>query len=731
VLCRWPGGGIRWLLVSGVLPDGSRPGDKWRLAFGSGVADPPPAPTSLALHRDGDRLSIDTGAITVRMGADPLALLDNVVLTGKAGPLAGALRPRMVVEFDGKPEAVEFRHTGLQITRQGPVRATVELTGTLDSPARHIGRFVFRVDAYAGLPTLGLQLRIFNDIEPKPHLGTVADPPLIVKGLALELPLPGCNRPQSRFGVVDGEPLVAAGAPASLLQSSAKEFQLAGGRADRGGKRASGWVAVAGDGGEVQATVWRFWEQFPKALGVTAEGLSIGLFELSETMPRYKPRFGEAKRHEVLLSFAPQAREDRALEATAANFQEAPRLFDSEWFCYSEALTALQPDWLKKQPKIAAWIRGNALSASAEDLQFAFGIRDFADQPMDDKGNWRSDYCDRIDGAFDWALASGEPVWFERAVETARHIQDIDAVHLPPGHPRGPEAVAQPSPGKSDPMRQPMEEQWEAWDGLVVTSGTDHSVHGGFWRRSSAYQAGEGFFANWWLTGDPDSYAAGIANANYLLRDDWGFKMMSARVQTRPVWVLMRAYEQTGETKYLDGARRYWGFLADTTLDWRRGAYVVPPTRNYATIEATLGSDLGGHLYEFYRLTGDLRAAQMVVAIAEAVISESMLPQPEGLGDFAFFPRYARSSWYYPQMAWLFCCAYDLTGDREYLRAARAAFDRYLLCPYYQTYGNWGWLDPILAAYFDRFADVKTEPYVVNDMVTTPDPTNYGYEFVK
>ena len=341
---------------------------------------------------------------------------------------------------------------------------------------------------------------------------------------------------------------------------------------------------------------------------------------------------------------------------------------------------------------------------------------------------WRSDYCARVEGAFNWALAGGSPGFFDRAVEMARHIQDLDAVHLPPDHPRGPRALAR-KVARQRPISQPMAPEWKAWHGLTITSGLDHSVHGGFWQRSSAYQAGEGLIANWWLTGDPDSRDAGLANADYLLCDDWGFKMMSARVQTRPLWILTRAWEATGDRKYLAGVQRYLRFLADEVLDWRRGAYINPPTRNYATIEAGLDSDLGVHLFEYYRLTGDVLAARMVVALAEAVYCESMLPQPEALGDFLFFPRYARISWYFPQMAWLFCCAYDLTEEADYLRAARAAFDRYLLGPYYQVYGNWGWLEPRLGHWLERFADVETAPYTVTSMVTEPDPAHYAHAF--
>jgi hypothetical protein len=136
-------------------------------------------------------------------------------------------------------------------------------------------------------------------------------------------------------------------------------------------------------------------------------------------------------------------------------------------------------------------------------------------------------------------------------------------------------------------------------------------------------------------------------------------------------------------------------------------------------------------IYEYYRLTGDLQAAQLVVAIADSVYAESMLPQEEGLGSFIFYVHYSRNSWYYTQMALLFHMAYDLTGDLRFLRAGRAAFARYLLCvdgagnPMYQPYMNFGWLDPEFGGWERRFEDVTTEPFAITSQTPVPDPSAY------
>ena len=199
---------------------------------------------------------------------------------------------------------------------------------------------------------------------------------------------------------------------------------------------------------------------------------------------------------------------------------------------------------------------------------------------------------------------------------------------------------------------------------------------------------------------------------------------------------LLRAWEATGDTKYRDGAKRYLDlkYQTEKVIDWRRGAYIQPTYENWRCVSSGLDSMYGHDIYEYYRLTGDIEAAQMVVAIADSVYAESMLPQEEGLGSFLFYVRYSRQSWYYTQMAMLFRdreLSYDLTGDLKFLRAGRAAFERYVLCaggdgkPMYQPFHNFGWLDPEFGGWLEHFKHVRTDPFNITSETPVPDPSNY------
>lgn len=339
----WPDGSIRWLLLNAIVPAGAKAGDKLRLHFGEG-GRPTPAAARLRLTRRGDRLTINTGALRVQLGCEPGKLVDAVYLSGSPKPAMTDLGARMSILVGGAPASVQATWQRLEVVERGPVAALVELHGTLDTPHQHIGRFTFRLHAYAGLPIIQTNLRIFNDVKPDQYRGTAEDPPLEVSDLALVATVPGGIRGRTVIGTEGTAPLEAMTGEVSMLQDTADHFAAtADGAAFAAGARAQGWIAVSGAGGSVQASVWRFWQQFPKSLAADGDNLLIGLFAPSEGAPVYKPRFGEAKRHDLWFAFSAAPRSAAERQALGLLADEPPRLFSADWFGAAAALTCLTP----------------------------------------------------------------------------------------------------------------------------------------------------------------------------------------------------------------------------------------------------------------------------------------------------------------------------------------------------------------------------------------------------
>lgn len=698
----WPDGSLRWATLNTIVPSGAAQATIYTLQTSDASA---PTDTPLVVTAGGERVRVDTGALRVEMGGDRSVLLDRVVLSGRRVPSMRNMQVAMAVTREGAQQPVTATWQRVEVLERGPVRARVDLTGTLEADGQPIGRFCFRMYAYAGLPTLQVQFRIYCDAKPEPYEGTLKDAPLDVTALRLVAKVPEAAG-VCRAGLADAPAYTAENGGLTVTQETAEHCTLsADGKPGAEERRVAGWIAADG----VQAAVWRFWQQYPKALKLADGVLDLGLFTPTAAVPSYRPRFGEAKRHDVWLSFVPGASE-QSLEAVGLLSQEPPRLFSGEWFCRSGGVARLDPQWFEHQPKLNEWVQTSYGDASCERYPGHFGIRNFGDAPYKvDPPQWLNGYWAMVQGTLNWGLASGSQAWLERSFEIARHIADVDAVHLPPDPP-----------------------DWEAWDGMTCALGTDHSVHDGL-SRWPAFQLGESLMLHHWMTGDVDSRAAALANADWIMRNTAGLGSSEARSQARPMLTLLRAWEATGDVRYRDAAKRYLdlGYQIENVIDWRRGAYIQPTYQNWRCISAGLDSMYAMNIYEYYRLTGDLDAARLVVAIADSVYAESMLPQEEGLGSFLFYVRYSRGSWYYTQMAILLHMAYDLTGDPRFLRAGRAAFARYLLStnadgtPNYQPVHNFGWLDPEYGGWAEKFGSVPTEPFSIDSQTPDPDPARY------
>jgi hypothetical protein len=74
-------------------------------------------------------------------------------------------------------------------------------------------------------------------------------------------------------------------------------------------------------------------------------------------------------------------------------------------------------------------------------------------------------------------------------------------------------------------------------------------------------------------------------------------------------------------------------------------------------------------------LTGDVEAAQVLVALADAVVSENIdWDAPGKLHAYSYHPKYSASAAYYPQVLPMFFAAHELSGADRFEEAARAVW---------------------------------------------------------
>ena len=450
----WPDGSVRWLLLDAIVPAHSANGEQFRAALSETDNTADVAATGrLAISEANHQVTIDTGPLHISLGSSPSTLLDSVRIGDSDSPALIDVRVRMTVKRESADAPVVAITEQTRIVQHGPISACVESSGSLMTDASlgsavPLGRFTFRLSAYTGLPVLRTSIRIYNDTRPEPFQGSINDKPLEVTDLAVIGTVPGRVAGQVAFGSADGSVLQTEGAVVELRQDAADHFAVSADAAQTAdGQQAQGWIAASAPGGCLQASVWRFWQQAPKSLSVSADKLTVGLFTAAETAPRYLPRYGEAKRHDIWLNFSPNLPAQATLVAWGKLADQPPRLFDGPWYCESGAIDLLDPEWPHNVPELAEWI-GKSYDGvtSAAVGNNHWGLRDYGDFPYTPP-MWRNGYYARILGAVHWGLASGDQRWLERSFEMARHIADVDTVHIKPGH-----------------------ADWDAWDGMTCAS---------------------------------------------------------------------------------------------------------------------------------------------------------------------------------------------------------------------------------------------------------------------
>jgi hypothetical protein len=197
-LAKWPDGSIKWT-AHAVGPAVS---GKTALVLSRGQ---PLAPEkSLRTTTDADKISIDTGVVTIHFGAKGQSqLIDRIERDGKSVAGATTLVARAKDAPDGaavNERSFTSRVDSVTLEQQGPVRAVVKLTGMhVSADGRAWLPFVVRAYAYAGSDAVRLvHSFVFDGDENKDF----------ISGLGVRVDVPLRDQPHDRHvrfvGAEDG-----------------------------------------------------------------------------------------------------------------------------------------------------------------------------------------------------------------------------------------------------------------------------------------------------------------------------------------------------------------------------------------------------------------------------------------------------------------------------------------------------------------------------------------------
>jgi hypothetical protein len=529
-----------------------------------------------------------------------------------------------------------------RIQADGPFRGTLAVSGRYDNLSQRSATFTAYCSAYAGLPYLKIDFHLFNDTEQD----------LRVSALELEFDFekaPGDFRMGER----------ALGATVNLMQNTEQSCTVNGEAVITKAP-----VCIAWNGGAI--VLRRFRERYPKAIHTRDGALVVDLIPGGETPVVLTP--GESQSDELWIAFGSI---DTAAFAAAV---ETPPIFSNpDYYCATGVIGPARP--YNDIPALKEAVQKRYGEKSWGELGQRYGLRHFPDAPYGELPNWTNNYQDRMMGLWSQWFMSGDRVWHDRAVDLCRHLMDTALVHSP-------------VPGRD-------------WFGAMHGPGKNHVP--GPWAPA---QRAEGLNLYHKLTGQPEAVDAFLAMADYCVRVQAGLQSNRARNHAAPLDTLSVAYQETMDPLFIDqGVLRMEAIWKN--MDRRRGVWAEEHgSKVYRGNVPWIDAQLGRSLYRWYHATGDIEAAQALVALAESMILENTAGEDGEMNGYSHNPRLATTANYDLLILPVLFAAYELTDDKFFLKAATAQYHRYCreqpAPAIFNTYAHTPWL----AWYLDIY-DVK------------------------
>jgi len=527
-----------------------------------------------------------------------------------------------------------------RVLEEGPFCTEVVLEGRFEGLNRSSGSFELYVTVFAGLPYVKCWLRVFNDTQAN----------LNVSHLKMEFVLPGAPVALTLpHGVVEGD--------FSLVQSEFERYQVDGASHESTQPAFLQW-----DGGAL--VVKHFRELYAKGMGRKGNVLSLDLFAGGNRPVTLTP--GEAKSHEIWVGLGKQ---DGA--ALAAVVEHPPLLQNASYWCASGVFGPAAP--MQAESHVARYLAAHYDRKTWRELGQSLGIRHFPDSPyFGVKDAWANDYNGRMMGLWSlWAM-TGNREWFDRAAAVCAHLQDVAIVHTE-------------VPGQD-------------WLGALHGPGANHVA--GPWHPMLG-AGGLSLYAH--LTGNPAARAEFLGVADYCVRTEAGTRGADARHVAGPFSTLCAAYRETGEIEFLEaGTERLAAMMA--RVDRRRGVWFDwHGSEVYPGTVPWMAAQLAEPLYAWYKLTGDIEAAYLLVGLAESLICENTpWDSPGAMVTYSPNPRYPSVPALDPFILPLLCAAFELTEDEFFRDAARAQWARWSEAPAFQEVFQLAWHWPWLNVWLER-----------------------------
>ena len=419
VLARWPDGSAKWVLLDFA------------------AAPPPNGESALRLTWSRSAKRVQPSApLRVRRGAAP-ALISELV---KVEPSAEGVF-RLDGAFDVALRMTDSRgriHSGVvsaaRVETAGPLRSAIVFEGDFkDRSGRRAFSFRFRVTAFAGMSLVRVEPMIIVDADKG-----VLQP---IRELRLDVRSIRSGRASGKIGGTPGwKGSLTESRSVRLFQVDDRQYRLEGGRGR--GKRAPGWAEFSTGATKVAVCVRDFWQQWPKSIELTCQGVSVGL------LPRFKPgafdhmrpwhkygylfngscyqlKTGQARRWAIWLDVSRSG----ASLSRLANAEAAP-VADPKRALATGVWGGVKPAGRAEARTYDAW--ADALCDAfieSVDISRDYGAMNWGDWWGERRINWGNNEYDTGNLLLIAFARTGNVRYFRAGEAAARHMAEVDILH--------------------------------------------------------------------------------------------------------------------------------------------------------------------------------------------------------------------------------------------------------------------------------------------------------------
>ena len=573
------------------------------------------------------------------------------------------ISPEDIGEWEWHEESAKVK--SVEWEREGSLHRTILIKGEYGDADQL--QFETRIEVFKDCPHLQIEhifrVTTLEEMMPIKYIRLKTEP---VRGFARDVTV----------GTQEGSYIMAplTNKAISLLQLEKDKFSLVMEDIKEEGEHASGWVGVSGKEGSILVGVRYFWQQYPKVLAVSKKAITVDLLQ-SEKEAMWWDQ-GEQKSHEILLSFneagiKPDELSDQFKSycnpVYAVNFRYL-RTSSALGFMPAESLSISRPELVKQLVDDSLFKEGGS--------QPLYGIEDFGDYEGPWGAAYFNSYNDTAHGWLNLYVLSENRFWFNRGEQLIRHLADIDVSHFSNIRFDGIDWMAGSTYSLVNSSLKKKSEMVR-WKRHRVSPGIMNTV---FLNGMDTYS---------FLTGKKRFYKTFADIADYILRTGIQQEVcQSIRRYAIPGFSLMRAYNTTGDKKYLEGAKR----IINKCLSWEKhmpGCFTDKPI--YLGYEPVWGNvnyphslmndyrSAAGFMIEYlsracrdlYLATGDDKYAQAVVGTAEWVWDELLTDDLRQHYSTGPGPGYYGAGVSYGNLSLMLSLrAFALTHDLEYFERA-------------------------------------------------------------